>query len=383
VLRPGTYVEAVQTRRGGTPLRRLVLRAEYSGTVVLTSAAGTVLRVSHPFVTVQGVVVDGQYAPYDAVIVDSAAEGFILREAEVRRTSRDCIDMRSPAHVVIESSLIHRCLNPTDGRADAHGIVAGAVRDLTIRDTEIHTFSGDAIQVDAGRSAPGWDRVVIERCRLWLAPLLDDENGFASGIVPGENAVDTKALGTARRASIVIRQTEAWGFRGGLITNMAAFNIKENVDAIVDGVTVYGSEIAFRLRGPGPNGGAWVRVQNAVVFDVTTAIRYEDNIERAEIWNSTLGADIGTLFQAASSNASGVSVQNVLFMGPSTSVLRGASNMQATSTFFRDAGQHDYRLAPGSPAIDAGSTLPSVTTDRIGVPRPSREHWDVGAYEFP
>jgi len=382
VLRPGTYSETTRTVRGGTTERRIVIRAEQPGTVLLTSRAGTVLRVSHPFVTVQDLVIDGQYGQYDTVIVDSEAQSLTLLRTEVRRSSKDCIDIRAPIGVLIESALIHRCLNATDGRTDAHGIVAGSVRNLTIRDTRIHTFSGDAVQLDPGRSAPGWDQVTIERCRFWLEPLAAAENGFAVGAVPGENALDTKTLAAARRAVLVVRDTEAWGFRNGLIGNMAAFNIKENVNVTLDRVTVSRSEIAFRLRGPGANGGAWVRVQNAVVFDVATAVRYEDNIERVEVWNSTFGLGIPRLFRAASSTSSGLDVRNVLFAGARPAELAGASNMPASASYFVNASANDYRLIAGSVPIDAGISLTSVTTDRLGVKRPTLRYWDVGAYEF-
>jgi hypothetical protein len=381
VLRPGTYAEGVRTVRGGTSARRLVIRAEQQGTALLTIGTGTVVRVSHPFITIRGLVIDGQYGPYDAVIVDSAAEALHLVETEVRRSTGDCVDMRAPASVLVEDVLIHRCLNAAGGRTDAHGLVAGAVRDLTIRDTRIHTFSGDAVQLDPGRLAPGWDRVTIERCQFWLEPLAGPENGFAAGTVPGENAIDTKTLRTAARATLVVRDTEAWGFREGLLGNMAAFNIKEHVDVTFDAVTVSRSEIAFRLRGPGVNGGAWVRVQNAVVFDVGTGVRYEDDIERVEIWNSTFGSGIGQAFRAVRARAAGLDVQNVLFMGPRSSELAGSSNMPASDSFFLDAGRRDYRLAADSKAVDAGVMLAAVASDRLGHARPSGGRWDVGAYE--
>ena len=382
LLKAGTYGERVRTVRGGTSSSRLTIRAEVDGKAVLTSATGNVLRVSHPYVTVRGLVVDGQYGLYDAVLVDSGATSLLLQSVEVKRTSKDCIDMRAVANVVVEKSLIHHCLNATNGRTDAHGIVAGAVRNLVVRDTKIHTFSGDAIQLDPDRAAPGWDKITIERCQFWLEPLLTAENGFPVGTVAGENALDTKTLATAPRAKVIVRQTEAWGFRGGLITNMAAFNIKENVDATFDGVTVSRSDIAFRLRGPGPNGGAWARVQNAVVYDVGTAVRYEDNIERVQVWNTTLGSGIPRFFKAASSTAIGLDVRNVLYLGSSSTMPGGVSNMQATASFFVNAASHDYRLAPGSLAIDAGASNSSVTKDRLGAARPQGPYWDVGAYEF-
>ena len=300
----------------------------------------------------------------------------------MKRATKDCIDIRSTADVIVEKSVIHHCLNAANGRTDAHGIVAGAVKNLIVRDTKIHTFSGDAIQLDPDRAAPGWDRITIERCQFWLEPLTTPENGFAVGTVPGENALDTKTLASAPRAVVTVRQTEAWGFRNGLLANMAAFNIKENVDATFDGVTVWGSEIAFRLRGPGVYGGAWARVQNAVVYDVSTAVRYEDNIEKVQVWNSTFGSAIPRFFRAANSTPAGLDVKNVLFFGPAATMPAGLGNIQATAAFFMNAPKNDYRLAPGSLAIDAGVANSSVTTDRLGVTRPQGPYIDVGAYEF-
>ena len=251
-----------------------------------------------------------------------------------------------------------------------------------MRDTEIHTFSGDGIQVDPGRAAPGWSRVTIEDSRIWLAPLPVAENGFAAGTVPGENALDTKSSPSLPRASITIRNTTAWGFRGGLITNMAAFNLKENIDAKVDRVTVYDSEIAFRLRGPGATAaGAWVTLTNAVVHDVATAYRYEDNIEVLRIWNNTLGRDITRPFQAASSSSAGLDVRNLLSIPPLSTESAHTSNLQVETSAFADAAAHNYALAAGSVAIDAGAAIAGVVGDRIGVARPQGARYDIGAYE--
>src|SRR5436190_24331898 len=95
-------------------------------------------------------------APTTRCVVAYTGTGFTLRNSEVRRSGRDAVDMGAVDDVLIEGSLIHHALNSTGGRSDAHGIVAGAVHRLTIRNTEIHTFSGDGIQVDPGRAAPGW-----------------------------------------------------------------------------------------------------------------------------------------------------------------------------------------------------------------------------------
>ena len=212
--------------------------------------------------------------------------------------------------------MIHHCLNSTGGRRDAHGIVAGAARDLTISRTEIHTFSGDGVQLDPSRAAPGWNNVLIEACRVWLAPLAQPENGFPVGAVPGENAVDTKTWNDAPRATIVIRDTQAWGFRGA-IANQAAFNLKENIDATVEGATVWDSEIAFRLRGPtsARPAGARVLVRHADVHHVDTAVRYEDDIEDLRIWDSSFGPAVTRSFQAASARRSHPDIRNLVEEG--------------------------------------------------------------------
>jgi hypothetical protein len=380
---PGAYSESIRTVRNGSAGLPIRLRAQGNRGSVLVTAIGGVLRVDHAYFVVEGLVLDGLYGAADTVDVNNGAHFLTLRNVEVRRSSKDLIDIGSPHGVLIEGGLIHHALNAAGGRTDAHGIVASAVRDLTIRDTEIHTFSGDGIQVDPGRLAPGWDRVTVERCRIWLAPLAAAENGFAAGVVPGENAIDTKANTSLTRSTLVIRDTVASGYRGGLIGNMAAFNLKENVDVTVDRVTVYDSEIAFRLRGPGSaTAGAWVAVKNAVVYKVTTAFRYEDNIQNLRIWNSTVGAGVTRSFQAASSSSTGLDVRNLLLLGTRPAEAAHASNLGVGSTAFVNAAGHDYRLAAGAAAIDTGISLAKVLVDRSGTARPQGRAYDVGAYEW-
>ncbi len=386
IVRAGTYKEAVRTVRGGSAGAPITLKAESGqGPVVITTDA-TVLQVDHSFIVVEGLVVDAAYAPRMAVKVNAGVRSFVMRHVEVRRSSRDCVNIGAAVDVLIEDSLIHHCLNSTGGRTDAHAIAAGAVRRLTVRGTEMHTFSGDAIQLNrtGTASAAGWDEVLIERCRLWLGPLTDAENGFPAGTVPGENGVDTKVAEGSPRARITIRNTEAWGFGGGLVRQQAAFNLKENIDATLDGVTVWDSEIAFRLRGSrsSPN-GAWVEIRNAVIHDVGVGVRYEDDISRLRVWNTTFGRRVARAFAEASSKRERPDVRNVAILGadlPAEAV--GRSNLAVGPEAFVNAPSHDYRLAPQSPAIDAGIDIHDVATDRAGISRPQGRAHDVGAYEW-
>jgi hypothetical protein len=351
------------------------------GSVIVTTRSSSVLRISHPHLTIEGLVVDGQYGAHDTVVASSAADALTLRNLEVRRSTKDLVYLQAANSVLIEQSLIHHALNAANGRTDAHGVVAGAVRHLTIRDTEIHTFSGDGIQLDPDRSAPGWSDVTIEGSRIWLEPLPAATNGFAAGVVPGENGVDTKASASLPRARLTIRDTTAWGFRRGLIANLAAFNLKEHVDVTVDRVTVFDSYIAFRTRGPGEHGGAHVTVTNAVVYNTDTAFRYENEIETLNVWNATIGANVTRPFQAASSGSAGLNVRNLLVLGALPSVGAHSSNLAVGHDAFVNASAHNYSLAPGAAAIDTGATLAAVSVDRTGAARPQGNGHDVGAYE--
>lgn len=59
----------------------------------------------------------------------------------------------------------------------------------------------------------------------------------------------------------------------------------------------------------------------------------------------------------------------------------GAFNI-TNDPLFANAALMDFQLLEGSPCIDTGASLASVTNDCIGNPRPYDGGWDMGAYEF-
>jgi hypothetical protein len=384
-VRPGTYAEALVTKFSGTSSARITVRSANGRGSVLITKASRLLTPNHAYNTFEGLIFDAQYAFADIISVGNGADFLVLRNCEVRRTTLDCIDIGNADGILIEGCLIHHALNSagTTGRTDAHGIVAGVVHDLVIRNTEIHTFSGDAFQADPDREAPGWDRVTIEGCNFWLAPFAVAEAGFAAGTVPGENAVDTKTYDTGTRANLTIRNTRASGFGKGIIGNMAAFNLKENINAMLENVTVSNSQIAFRCRGPSSRPyGAWVTVKNAVVHGCEMGVRYEDNVETIKLWNCTFGAGNLKAFVSASAGSGCFDFKNFLMLGTLPSFAVGPSNLGVNSSVFVNAAAHDYHLVAGSSPVDKGITIAGLTTDRDGVSRPKGAAYDIGAYEY-
>ena len=376
----GTYAP-VTTTTDGTADGRITVVGEPSGSA-LVQANGTALEAHHAYHTFQGLVFDGGYGAGDGVDADGA--NFLeLLDVEVRRAGRDCIDLHTVDTVLIANASIHHCVANDEGAlVDAHGVTGDSVFDLELRDTEIYLFSGDAVQMSPPRLA--WDGLSIRRCTLWTGALDEAAGPIAAGTLIGENALDTKVgrqlNGAGALPRVEIEDTVAYGFRD-VITNQAAFNLKEEVDVLVDRVTVYDSELAFRLRGP----AAVIRVQTAVVYDVDAAVRYEDGLTDARLLASTLGGAVGEAFvDGGGDDPVGFVAENLLVLGDAVPafVAGGAANLAVGPEVFVDAAGHDYHLADGSTPIDAGIDIDGATLDRDGNFRPGGAAFDVGAFEW-
>ena len=381
ILEAGTHDGPIATERDGAEDAPIVLRGEGEA---LLRAGERVVDVAHAHFAIEGLIIDAEFAENRVIRIQDEGVGFRLSQSEVRNARRNCIDIRNSADILIETSLIHHCLNWDGGRSDAHGISAQAVQGLTIRDTEIHTFTGDAFQIDPTRSEPGWDDILIEGCTFWLAPVTDGSGDVPDGVVPGENAIDTKTLDDVSGRLTVV-DTVAYGFRNGEISNMAAFNIKETVEAVFDRVTVYDSEIGFRLRGGsgGATPGATVSLTNIVVYDVDRAIRVESDIPaKIPVHHVTFGAEIGEHVDLVDgATADDLDPQNVVVLGTIPDALAGPSTVEAVESDFEDSSAANYVPVEGAGWIDTGIDL-GVGIDRRGVARPSGAGPEPGAFEF-
>jgi hypothetical protein len=223
-------------------------------------------------------------------IVKITADDVILRNCEIFNGTGNGIGVFG-TRVVIENCRIHLLLAGTyEDQQDAHGIT-GRWGDVTIRNCDISHVSGDSIQFDPDRESHG--AVTIEACRLWTGPLGQDAAGFKAGQRPGENAMDTKVPPGGARCRLVIRHCHFHGWnQPSQIENMAALNLKENVDAGIRNCVFEDNEIAFRLRGPGKNGGARVTIADCAVYDTRIAVRAEDKIEFLKIDGLLFGAGV-------------------------------------------------------------------------------------------
>ncbi len=385
-VKSGVYDEQISFPTAGESDSRITLRSCGDDTVSLTHSRNLgayLVDIGKAYITMENFIIDGQWREADIVKIRDQGNYAILRNLEIKNTKRDGVDMDDPVGVLIDCCIIHDALRfneSSNERDDAHGIVTAGVQDLIIRDTEIYYVSGDTLQFQYN----AWDNILVENCALWNGKLPEARAGFPAGVNPGENAVDTKYYTSHGRGRLYMKNIIAYGWDSDYLANGAAFNIKHNVEAVLDGITTYDNDIAFRLRGPASisTGGAWVTMKNVVIYNTKRAVRYEDDIENLKIYHTTFGNGNGSLFQSAGGYGDGFEVKNNLFLGTKPTEATDSSNLAVDDSSFDDADSHDYHLAASSIAIDNADSSINVTADRDGFSRPYSENPDVGAYEY-
>jgi hypothetical protein len=263
--------------------------------------------------------VDGRWGTGNRVKI--TANDVTLRNCEIFNCGGNGVGVYA-TNVVIENCKIHHCLKGAfDKQEDAHGIT-GDWGNVVIRNCDIHHVSGDAVQFDPARRSQG--KLLIENCTFWTGPLDEDRPGFKKGERPGENGVDTKVKPDGPRCELTIRNCYLHGWnQPSQITNMAALNIKENVNAVITNCVLSDNEIGFRLRGPGSRGGAHVTLTDCAVYDTKVAIRAEDKIEQLQVSGLALGDGVATPIQFVGGKpASGYENTNQREAPPLQSLLR-------------------------------------------------------------
>jgi parallel beta-helix repeat protein len=113
----------------------------------------------------------------------------------------------------------------------------------------------------------------------------------------------------------------------------------------------------------------------------------EVNCSNCLVYNNTVygNRSLGIAIGAAGVNSlikNNISYSNALSNVDDSGSGNVLSNNLTTNPRFVNPSGSDFRLQSGSPAIDSGATLVEVTTDILGMPRPQRTAYDIGAYEY-
>lgn len=234
-------------------------------------------------------------------LVKITADDVTLRHCEIFGGTLNAVGVFG-TRVLIENCRIHHMLAGSyQEQKDSHGI-SGRWGDVTIRNCDISYTSGDSVQFDPDRRSRG--TVTIERCTFWTAPLEADAGGFHRGERPGENAVDTKTMPDGDRSRLIIRDCYFHGWnQPAQIDNVAALNIKEQVEAVVERCVFRDCENALRVRGPGSRGDARVTIRDCAIYQSQVGVRIEDRIAELKITRLLFGPDVTKKYREAGGGA--------------------------------------------------------------------------------
>ena len=245
------------------------------------------LQITRPGVY-ENYLVDSRWKGGNRVKI--TADNVTLRNCEIRNAVGNGVGVFA-TNVLIENCKIHHLLAGTYRQQhDAHGIT-GRWGNVTIRNCEIFHVSGDCVQFDPDRESTG--RLSIDNCTLWTGPLPEDAGEFKRGERPGENAFDSKTPAGGAACRLTIRNCLMYGWnQPGQISLLAALNIKENVNALVENCLFRDNQVCFRLRGPTSRGGAEVTIDNCAVYDSQVGVRMEDNLRNLKVRRLGFGSSV-------------------------------------------------------------------------------------------
>jgi len=156
----------------------------------------------------------------------------------------------------------------------------------------------------------------------------------------------------------------------------------------IDGaLTVRNNKIFNNGRGNPNHGGVQAIYQEGSVW-YNNLIYNNNNMgiwasNGIELYNNTIYGNGGAGIQATDGGT--VVRNNIVYRNGGEDInLSGgnASNNLTSDPLFANPSQGDFHLTSGSPAIDAGISLPEVPTDFEGTPRPQGSAYDIGADEY-
>ncbi len=125
---------------------------------------------------------------------------------------------------------------------------------------------------------------------------------------------------------------------------------------------------------------------NNILYDGKFGIVVKNNnptntrVYNNTIYNHTVGLEITSLSSGAivKNNISYKNTVNIINHGRNTTL---TNNLTGNPIFVGESNRN-FHLQAGSPAVDNGATISTVTSDHDGVPRPQGNRFDIGAYEY-
>jgi hypothetical protein len=139
-------------------------------------------------------------------------------------------------------------------------------------------------------------------------------------------------------------------------------------------------------------GGNNNQVYNNIIYSITAGISNANNSAiyilggSNKVWNNTAYNNTNTGINIDSGSTNTQIINNIAYLSTGADYIPGgtstvSSNLFGTNPLFVNAGSANFQLNAGSPGVNTGTTVATVTSDIVGTPRPQCSVYDIGAYE--
>jgi parallel beta-helix repeat protein len=344
VIHTGTYAETIgffgtNIPAGISDLQRTIVQAATGETVTLNE----VDIYSRSFITIQGITFNGNVCRIGRNATTDAAATFVTFDTV---TVQNWVGGGSGAGAIMpgfrqegisSNLLIKNCSSHNNGSTSLdHGLYI-STQDVTVDGGTFYSNSGHGIQVYTSGQATATNNTVIKNT------ITHDNGSYGIGLYSGDNL---RAYN-----NIVYHNGLIVGSTGGL--RVSASSGSPATNPLIFNNTVYNNTgYGIRLE----VGASNVNIRNNISY----------NNSGVEISDATGGS------LAASNVANRNNLCDTLI----------ATLCDGGNPLFVNAAANNFQLQTTSPAINAGTSLSTVTTDFAGVSRPQGSAYDEGAYEY-
>jgi parallel beta-helix repeat protein len=344
VIHAGSYSETIgffgtNIPAGISDLQRTVIQAATGETVTLNE----VDIYSRSYITIQGITFNGNVCRIGRNATTDAAATFVTFDTV---TVQNWVGGGSGAGAIMpgfrqegisSNLLIKNCSSHNNGSTSLdHGLYI-STQDVTVDGGTFYSNAGHGIQVYTSGQATATNNTVIKNT------ITHDNGSYGIGLYSGDNL---RAYN-----NIVYHNGIIVGSTGGL--RVSASSGSPATNPLIFNNTVYNNTgYGIRLE----VGASNVNIRNNISY----------NNSGVEISDATGGS------LAASNVANRNNLCDTLI----------ATLCDGGNPLFVNAAANNFQLQTTSPAINAGTSLSTVTTDFAGVSRPQGSAYDEGAYEY-
>lgn len=343
-LRGGTYAQSITgvSNSGNSWAEAKTIRS-YPGEVATITGGAYLGGISARYLIFDSLVFNGSSfadgikittssSTSQAATIDQAAHHIRVINSEIKNIGGQGFFMSDMAG---SNEFINNKIHDGGGSAVGpcydHGFYIGSSDNL-IEGNEIYNWSGYGITIYNGYEEYGWSHETANR-NIMRNNYIHDNGRTCTGTVAG--------IGISSGDD-----NEAYN---NIITNTSRATGGTGIGIQIDGC--YGVDCGYRAR-----------VYNNTVYNNTGVGIYD----QPEAFKSDVRNNI-----IYNNSQGGLITNNGTY----------SNNLIGTNPQFVSAGSN-YRLSGSSPAINAGTTISTVTTDFEGTPRPQGGAYDIGADEY-